>query len=122
MADQEVSDGLRPLALLEPHTAELAPHPFIKTLKVALAFRMAIVSHPARKERVEVLDHPFQTHATVAPGDLPRPILEAVQALGGDAKTTPRQQPALRPNLRDFEVMKPVQKIPPNMSHPQGRE
>jgi len=44
---QEVGDGLRALALLEPQAAQLTTDPFVEALQVALAVGVAEAGHPA---------------------------------------------------------------------------
>src|SRR4029077_16185502 len=83
---QEVRDGLGPLALLQPHAAQLPANPAVQGRQVTLTGRIAEVGHPAGQERVEFTDHPVEADPSAPPSDLPDARLGALQTLRGDAQ------------------------------------
>src|SRR4051812_18298832 len=89
---QEVGDGLDPLALFEPHAPQLPPYPAVEVTQVTATRCIAKVRHPARQERVEFRDHPFETHAPISPGDLADAVPGALKTHRSDAQAASRQQ------------------------------
>src|SRR5206468_1044743 len=83
---QEVGDGLGPLALLQPHTAQLPANPAVQGQPVTLTGRVAEVGHPTGQERVEVTDRRLAADPSAPTGDLPDAGLGALQTLRGDAQ------------------------------------
>ena len=57
---QEVGDGLRALALLEPQAAQLTTDPFVEAVQVALAVGVAEVGH-LRAEWSDHIEHDLVT-------------------------------------------------------------
>ncbi len=54
---------------------------------------VAEVRHPARKERVQLGDHPAQLHSPVSPGDPADALLGPLKTHRGHAQAAARQQP-----------------------------
>ena len=53
---------------------EFTANPLVQCGKDGFRLCMAKVRHPARKERVQLADHPLEAHASIAAGDCPNPI------------------------------------------------